>query len=342
MRVLNVGNVNEALYEGILLINKHGKEVESRYGKTLEIDSPVSTTYEKPWERVLINKQRDANPFFHLMESLWILAGRDDVKFLSEFNKNIKNYSDDGLIFNSPYGYRLRKYFNDAGNCNFDQLGSVIQILKEDPNSRQAVCQIWLSEDLEKHTKDKACNMSIVFRIRESRLCMVVYNRSNDMIWGAYGANAVQFSMIQEYVAAHLGLPMGEYTQVTNSYHVYVDNESSKVWDRLKITSHLYSDPYDNINTMVHMYYSDMSYFERDLAKLFEMYDQEGMEFISDMTCWQSTYFKDLVVPVLCIYLLYKRQGPLAALRYVAKIQADDWRIACTEWLETRLVNSEK
>jgi len=129
-------------------------------------------------------------------------------------------YSDDGQVFNAPYGYRLRQLFTDEGNCNIDQLDSVIQTLSKDPNSRQAVCQIWDVEDLEKTTKDKACNMSIVFRIRNGKLCMTVYNRSNDMIWGAYGANVVQFSMIQEYVAAHLGLPLGEYTQVSNSYHI--------------------------------------------------------------------------------------------------------------------------
>ena len=33
------------------------------------------------------------------------------------------------------------------------------------------------------------------------KLCMTVCNRSNDMLWGAYGANVVHMSMLQEFVA---------------------------------------------------------------------------------------------------------------------------------------------
>jgi hypothetical protein len=101
MKVLNVRNVNEALRKGIDLINELGEPIDSRNGPTLEIPCPVATVYHHPWERVLISQTRDANPFFHLMEALWILAGRYDVKFLTEFNKRMADYSDDGSEFKS-------------------------------------------------------------------------------------------------------------------------------------------------------------------------------------------------------------------------------------------------
>lgn len=337
MYIINARNVNDALGQGIQLIQDSAEAIESRVGMTLEVPTPVATVYHKPWERVLLSRVRDANPFFHLMEAMWIIAGREDVKFLTEFNKRMADYSDDGKVFNAPYGYRIRSEFQDEGNCNFDQLQAVISMLRKDPNSRQAVCQIWNPEDLEKHTVDKACNMSIVFRIRNGELCVTVYNRSNDMIWGAYGANVVQFSMIQEYVAAQLGLPLGTYTQVSNSYHVYTTGAGGKVWDRLVESYDADKDIYDSVvNNQVYMMDYDMPAMDHDLAMFFNCYDQFGIDELGEMRCWQSQYFNQLIMPVLCIYLIHKQHGPTQALKYTHTIQSDDWRIACEDWLTNR------
>ena len=59
---------------------------------------------------------------------------------------------------------------------------------------------------------------------------MTVCNRSNDMLWGAYGANAVHMSMLQEYLASRLEIAVGEYTQISDSFHVYQND----VWERCK------------------------------------------------------------------------------------------------------------
>lgn len=339
MKVINCIDVNSALYFGIQKMVAEGEPLSSRAGDTLEIPSPVATTYSKPWQRVLINKDRDANPFFHLMEALWILAGRDDVKFLKEFNSRMGEYSDDSVVFNAPYGYRLRHHFSSEFSLYKDQLESIISILKKDPNSRQAVAQIWDVADIEKDTKDKACNMSIVFRIRSNKLCMIVYNRSNDMIWGAYGANVVQFSMIQEYVAAHLGLPMGEYTQVSNSFHVYTTGAGGEVWDRLKDTKEYNIDPYSQVNNTIHLNDDDISieYFDSDLKLFFNVYDIEGLEILSRFDNWESNYFNNLIIPMLQTLLVHKRDGAKEALQFTQNIQADDWRIACQHWLEKRV-----
>lgn len=334
MKVLNVRNANDALGQGIQLIKESAESVESRAGATLEVLSPVTTVYHKPWERVLISKVRDANPFFHLMEAMWILAGRRDVKFLTEFNKRMVDYSDGGEAFNASYGYRLR---NGTGNYKIDQLAEVIKLLKRDPNTRQAVCQIWDEYDLVHNTKDKACNMSIVFRIRDGKLCMTVYNRSNDMIWGAYGANVVQFSIIQEYVAVHLELLIGTYTQVSNSYHVYTEGAGGKVWDRIKDNYDGNINIYNNLDNVIYMSKDSISRIDEDLDTFFKAYDKFGIEELCELKCWRSSYFRLLVMPVLHVYLIYKEHGPIQAMKYTIVIQSDDWRIACEDWLTNRM-----
>lgn len=333
MIVIKCRNVNQALEKGITEIQDKGVKVDSRAGETLEIQEPVTTVYSKPWERVLLSQIRDANPFFHLMESLWILAGRKDVKFLTEFNKRMAEYSDNGETFNAPYGYRAR---NQVCGLYQDQLSAVVELLKRDPNSRQAVVQIWDPIDLcNTSTKDKACNMQIVFKIRSGALDMTVYNRSNDMIWGAYGANAVQFSMIQEYVAAHLNVPMGYYTQVSNSFHVYTTGPGGKKWDEVR-THYKNENLYNRSGyKLVLMTNSEIELIEKDLELLFQLYDKGGIS-----NCFQSLYdseyFLDLVIPMLLTHYYYKSGDYGSAEKHCKSILSFDWRIACQQWLSNR------
>jgi len=342
MYVINAENVNDALDQGLRLMVAEGEPVPSRNGMTLELPAPVTTVYKNPAQRVLVSSARDANPFFHLMESLWILAGREDVKFLSEFNKRMVDFSDDTKTFNAAYGYRLRKQFNDSGNCDLDQIEGVIRILSKDPNSRQAVCQIWDSVDLKKYTRDKACNMSIVFRMRNQRLDMTVYNRSNDMIWGAYGANVVQFSMIQEYVAASLGVNMGTYTQVSNSFHVYTEGAAGDVYNRTNAGFDGNYSPYEHCSSLVTMSHAGMRFFNQDLKQFFKLYDNFGLAEVNQCSDWLSAYFEDLVMPMLLVYLVHKSEGPIEASKHLKLLVADDWRMACGTWLETRAAKGSK
>lgn len=145
----------------------------SRNGNVLRIAEPVTITYSHPRERVLFNAARDANPFFHLYEALWMLAGRNDVAPVAYYAKQMAEYSDDGKTLNGAYGYRWRQYPVDRGHAvtgdelinrtdrtnpgdptnpyklykRVDQLDVIINHLKADPTSRRAVLQMWNVED---------------------------------------------------------------------------------------------------------------------------------------------------------------------------------------------------
>lgn len=331
MYVIECNSVNEALSKGLNLMSEHGEEISSRNGMTLEVPAPVATVYHQPANRVLISSARDANPFFHLMEALWIIAGREDVAFLNEFNKRMVEYSDNGETFNAPYGYRVRNHFG------MDQIDLVIDTLFRDPNSRQAVLQIWDPADLGRSTKDKACNMQVVFRVRKGKLDMTVNNRSNDMIWGAYGANVVQFSMLQEYVAAHLDLPMGTYTQVSNSFHVYTEGPGGEVLRRVVAAYDKSYNPYDHVHMRVNMTRADIVDIELDLKMLFSMYDCHGLQGVANIKSWNSMYFEFLVIPMLQVYMQHKEFGPEVAIANTQDIKADDWRMAAVCWLDERI-----
>lgn len=237
----------------------------TRNGPVLRIAEPVTITYERPRERVLFNIVRDCNPGFHLYEALWMLAGRNDVAPLAYYNKQMREYSDDGGTLNGAYGHRWRHAHarqspNRTGPGQVDQLDAIVHHLSRNPTSRRAVLTMWNTEDdllkAGDHpersgnfynkglplpaSKDISCNLNVMFALRTIRgpsqigawdvLDMTVTNRSNDMIWGTLGANHVHFSILQEYVAARLGAEVGLYHHFTNNLHVYETNWKPAEW----------------------------------------------------------------------------------------------------------------
>src|SRR5690606_3416900 len=143
----------------------------SRVGEVAYIPEPVMITYQEPRKRVLFSEARDANPFFHLYESLWMLAGRDDVAPLAYYSSKIAEIaSDNGQTFNGAYGRRWRRMLSDSNGDEVDQLKILIEHLRQLPNSRRAVLQMWtVGDDLLNigtpvdYSKDVCCNTCVYF-----------------------------------------------------------------------------------------------------------------------------------------------------------------------------------
>jgi hypothetical protein len=112
MHVIRARNVNDAFSQALGYLEKYGIRRDSRNGPVLLSPEPVTTVYSHPLERVLFWSERDANPFFHLYEALYFLAGRNEVEPLARYAKQMREYSDDGEIFHGSYGYRWRHHFD--------------------------------------------------------------------------------------------------------------------------------------------------------------------------------------------------------------------------------------
>src|ERR1700730_12972094 len=85
MRVIEAENVREAWHLGMKLLLRLGELETSRTGKVRVMSVPVTTIYENPCQRVLLDPYRDANPFFHVMEFLWMIDGRRDAALLNRY-----------------------------------------------------------------------------------------------------------------------------------------------------------------------------------------------------------------------------------------------------------------
>jgi len=325
-------NVSEALYLGLQYLEQEGVWINSRSGRVIEAPNPVMSIYKRPEERVLFYPSRDANPFFHLFESLWMLAGKNDVKYVSQFNSHISSFSDDGISFHGAYGHRWREYFSK------DQLNLITEHLKKEPNSRRAVLQMWSPEDLLKATdnpscKDVPCNTQVYFKIRKERLQMTVSCRSNDIIWGTYGANAVHFSVLQEYIAARVGVPMGTYYHLSDSYHAY-EEVYKKVLDVLEQKNSedvLWYDSYLGWNQGMHYTPEPMftapEHIDRDVEKFI---DKPLIHF------YENSFFEETAVPMLLAWQSFKQKRYDEGFTRLERVKALDWKKASIEWLERR------
>lgn len=212
-------SVNEAFPAILQELLSEGELTDTRNGLVKSLPGVSTITYQNPRHRVLFSPERDANPFFHVAESLWMLAGRDDLEYVEYFAKNMASFSSNGRTLHGAYGQRWYRY---------DQIQTVIEQLRSNPDSRRVVLSMWDAvidlADTPENAKDKPCNLMVLFEIRKGRLNMTVFNRSNDAVWGTFGANAVHFSFLQEYIACSVGVEVGVYNQVSNNLHLYTES----------------------------------------------------------------------------------------------------------------------
>lgn len=337
MRVIAVRNVHEALPEAVHLMLTGGVEHTSRNGPVLVYPTPVTTWYERPRERVLFWPQRDANPFFHLYESLWMLGGRQDVASLTRFVARMTDFSDDGHVFHGAYGYRWLHHFQ------FSQLELIAQALQADPTCRRQVLQIWdcqtdLVEQVGK--RDVPCNLVVHFQVnRFGALDMTVFCRSNDIVWGCYGANAVHFSMLQEFMATVVGVPVGMYWHVSDNWHAY-----PTTFDPVRPLAEYVAQPAYQGNRPVNPYdgyvepYPLISSITGAVAWLQDL--DTFLDAGAGVMGYREPFFRHVAVPMFQLHDTFKQLGTPQrfeqGLRMCERIRATDWRMACQQWIQRR------
>lgn len=319
MLTITADNVNDAYNQALWTMKIHGKPSDSRNGKVLRVPSPVVTCYRYPTERMLFDPTRDANPYFHIFESIWMLAGRNDVAFPAKFAAQIYQYSDDGKTLSGAYGFRWRSHFEE------DQLSWVIKHLKNNPSSRRAVITMWDGDTdptlVENGTKDVPCNTGIYFSMRGKNLDMTVTNRSNDIVWGCYGANAVHMSMLQQFVAEALGVHVGKYYQFSNDWHVY-EQHFPLVY---------------NADTN-----QDLGLYPTGETSLVGGNDWSKTLSLFDVWCsdpdqpFAHPYIRDTLVPMYTSWAAYKAGDREGAEDFAWKIKDGPIRVACLGWLGRR------
>ena len=194
---------------------------------------------------------------------------------------------------------------------------------------------MWSSQlDLNRTGKDIPCNLTATFqRDADGKLDLVVFCRSNDIIWGCYGANVVHFSMLLEYMALRIGCPIGKLTQVSVNWHAYLDTlESVK-----------YVEPMLDRYVGNQIHYTPL--FSGGVVGLNERIHELLM--CADTGKWLFNELNDdepfflNAIAVLKAHEVWRHYSSTQrfeeSLRILSKAdQKSDWVVAATEWIQRR------
>lgn len=214
----NISFAAAASFRDILV---SGNYVVARGRETKEILNQV-TVIERPHERFLFLPDRLNDCFAQIAESVWVLAGRNDIKWLSHYLRRAPQFSDNGKTWRAGYGPRLRRWHGKT-----DQVDKVRKLLLNDQSSRRAVMGLFDPQKDFVDSRDIPCNNLLSWLIRDGKLHLSVVLRSNDAMWGFSGANAFEWSVLHELMAKWLGADVGTVTFFAASFHLY-----KEYWDR--------------------------------------------------------------------------------------------------------------
>ena len=188
---------------------RYGKETAPRGMKTREIEDAV-IRIEDVKNTLPLGVGRGTVPGIGAVEACQLLAGVSIPGLVIKVGPQFKNYAEDNGLFHGAYGLRTK-----------GQYEKIIERLKNDADTRQAVITIWNPElDLLPQKRDYPCTILHQFRIRDGKLNMTVFMRSND-VWLGAAYDFFQFTRVQLAIASVLGIPAGIYTHHVGSLHIY-------------------------------------------------------------------------------------------------------------------------
>ena len=220
------GNLDDAFEGWYNILSTNTNEEASRDGNVVGEVIGSTTVILDPTRNIMKSKIRNLPMRYAIGELLWYLSGNNKLDAIRNYTSNWDRMSDDGETVNSNYGYCIQSKYG------FDQLDFVINKLKEDPNSRQAV--IHIKEPNNNPSKDVNCTVCLQFFIREGKLYMITYMRSNDL-WMGFTYDVFQFTCLQIYLAMKLNLGIGTYTHIAGSLHLYERDYSKGEENRSKL-----------------------------------------------------------------------------------------------------------
>lgn len=201
------------LFTGAVTLAKSGEKISPRGMATREV-LDLTMRLTQPRARLLYAPPaRIVNPAFAVAETVWHLSG-SDAPWIFDYNARLRQYADDGVL-RGAYGPRMRNWGGEV-----DQLHRVVEILKDDPDSRRATIQLYdPARDTAGH-KDVPCTLGFRFHLRGGRLHMSTTMRGQD-VWIGMPYDLFFFTTLHELVAGWLDVDLGEYHHHVDSLHIY-------------------------------------------------------------------------------------------------------------------------
>ena len=312
------------------IVSPRGMETKELLNQKIVIINPV--------QRCIVLPERNDDIVAKVAETLWQLAGRNDIEWLSKYLPRAREFSDDGIVWRGAYGPRLRDW--NGQQTIIDQVKYVARKLVDDPDTRQAVISIW-NPAIDCHPgKDIPCNNWLHFYIRNGKLNLNIAQRSSDVVWGFSGIDAFSWSVLHEMMAHWTRTQVGDFTYFISSLHVY-----ERHYKKLDAILEAYADrtiyDFDPPSVEYHGEFIDLDYELESLwvaeSKMREVGWSTQIEHIIEG--WEEEnelFYTFLLILAMGNYAKMKDHNSVQLAHIINLIPPSDFRMAAVEWVSRR------
>lgn len=205
--------MRHVLDKGVRKANRTGIDTISTFGYQNRYDLsdgfPMVTT-KKLYLRAIIH------------ELLWFLKGDTNVKYLQDNNVRIWNeWADENGDLGPIYGHQWRSWPDSAGR-QIDQIATLIDDIRNNPDSRRMIVNAWNVGDLDKMAL-APCHCLFQFYVADGKLSCQLYQRSADVFLGV-PFNIASYALLTQMLAQVTGLQPGEFIHSFGDLHIYVNH----------------------------------------------------------------------------------------------------------------------
>lgn len=252
--------VKLVLEEGVRKKSRTGVDTLSYFGAFYRVDLskgfPLLTTKQMMWKSLLY-------------EVLWYLSGDDHIRNLREHTKIWDAWADENGNLQTAYGRYWRRYpvpeksaalgeevfvnesnpfvkKEDNGSLTFDQIGWVIDQIKNHPESRRMVVVAWHPANAV-ISKLPPCHYTFTFNVSDGKLNCHLTQRSGDIALGI-PFNLAAYSLLTQIIAQDAGLELGYFAHTIVDAHIYIADKGSKMeeYDHVEgLKEQLTREPYE-------------------------------------------------------------------------------------------------
>jgi len=157
-----------------------------------------------------------------IYELLWFLRGDTNIKYLNDHGVSIWNaWADESGDLGPVYGKQWRAWQTQDGKT-IDQIATVIEQIKTDPNSRRLIVSAWNVDELDKMALPP-CHLLFQFFVANNKLSCKLIQRSADAFLGV-PFNIASYSFLTHMIAEQCNLDVGEFIWSGGDCHIYLNH----------------------------------------------------------------------------------------------------------------------
>ena len=167
-----------------------------------------------------------------IYELLWFLKGETNIGYLKENGVKIWDaWANENGDLGPVYGFQWRNWNND----NIDQISQLIDIIKNNPDSRRMLISAWnpsVLPDTNKTFSENVklgnaalppCHAFFQFYVANNKLSCQLYQRSADIFLGV-PFNIASYALLTEMIAHVCNLQAGDFVHTFGDAHIYKDH----------------------------------------------------------------------------------------------------------------------